>query len=150
MSTIQIAALVVAVAVVIVIVAVVTGLVLRRRNLKERFGPEYDRLVSDKQSRMAAERELRDRERRHDNLQLKPIPADSRRRYTEAWEDIQTRLVDPPNEAVGAADRLVTLLVAERGYPINDYDEQLAQLSVDHSRTLEHYRDAHAINLRNE
>ncbi|MFY1672926.1 hypothetical protein ACN27G_23685 [Plantactinospora sp. WMMB334] len=122
----------------------------RRRALRHRFGPEYDRLVAEEQSRSAAERELRERERRHADLTLTPLSADSRRRYAADWEEIQARFVDSPAEAVGAADELVTRLIAERGYPIGEYDDQLAHLSVEHARTLGHYRDAHEIHLRNE
>ncbi|WP_422773484.1 hypothetical protein ACN28C_11535 [Plantactinospora sp. WMMC1484] len=122
----------------------------RRRALRNRFGPEYDRVVAEEQSRSAAERELRERERRHADLALTPLSADSRRQYAADWEEIQARFVDSPAEAVGAADELVTRLIAERGYPVGEYDDQLSHLSVEHSRTLGHYRDAHEIHLRNE
>ncbi|MBF9131005.1 hypothetical protein I0C86_18865 [Plantactinospora sp. S1510] len=122
----------------------------RRRALRTRFGPEYDRVVAEQQDRSAAERELRERERRHAELNLTSLSADSRSRYTAAWEEIQARFLDSPAEAVGAADELVTRLIAERGYPTGDYDDHLAHLSVEHARTLTHYRDAHDIHLRNE
>ncbi|GIG91808.1 hypothetical protein [Plantactinospora endophytica] len=122
----------------------------RRRALRSRFGPEYDRLVAEQQSRTAAERELRERERRHAELTLTPLTADARRQYAADWEEIQAQFVDSPAAAVGAADELVTRLIAERGYPIGGYDDQLAHLSVEHARTLTHYRDAHEIHLRNE
>ncbi|MFY1687566.1 hypothetical protein [Plantactinospora sp. WMMB782] len=122
----------------------------RRRALRTRFGPEYDRVVAEQQSRSAAEQELRERERRHAELTLTPLSAESRQRYAADWEEIQARFVDSPAEAVGAADELVTRLIAERGYPVGEYDEQLAHLSVEHARTLTHYRDAHEIQLRNE
>ncbi|MBO4210061.1 hypothetical protein [Micromonospora echinofusca] len=120
----------------------------RRRALRDRFGPEYDRVVADRDSRTAAERELRERERRHAELTLTPLSPESRARYTAAWEEIQIRFVDSPAAAVGDADELVTRLIAERGYPTGDYSEQLAHLSVEHARTLTHYRDAHDIHLR--
>ena len=121
----------------------------RRRALRQRFGPEYDRVVESTEDRRAAERELRDRERRHAELELRPLDPASRERYSASWEEIQARFVDAPNEAVGEADELVTRLVAERGYPTGDYDDQLAHLSVEHARTLDHYRKAHEINERN-
>lgn len=122
----------------------------RRRALPNRFGPEYDRPVDKQESRTAAERKLRERERRHAQLELTPLPPDSRARYAAAWQEIQARFVDSPGEAVGAADELVTRLVAERGYRTEDDDDQLAHLSVEHARTLGHYRDAHEIHLRNQ
>ena len=131
-------------------ILVVLGVVAnRRRALRQRFGPEYDRVVESTEDRRAAERELRDRERRHAELELRPLDPASRERYSASWEEIQARFVDAPNEAVGEADELVTRLVAERGYPTGDYDDQLAHLSVEHARTLDHYRQAHDINERN-
>lgn len=140
---------------VILVLAVVAAVAVlwpmrRRRALRNRFGPEYDRAVAEQDSRSVAERELRERERRHAELTLKPLTDASRERYAADWEEIQARFVDSPTEAVGAADELVTRLVAERGYPTSDYDDQLAHLSVEHARTLTHYRDAHEIHLRNE
>jgi hypothetical protein len=149
MSTTQIIVLVLVIIAVVVLGAVAWA-VLRRRSLRQRFGPEYDRLVSEQDSRGAAERELRERERRHAELELRPLSAESRATYTAAWEELQIRFVDSPGDAVTAGDELVSRLVAERGYPTSDYDEQLAHLSVEHARTLGHYRDAHEIHLRNE
>jgi hypothetical protein len=121
----------------------------RRRALRNRFGPEYDRVVESTEDRRTAERELRDRERRHADLELRPLDPASRERYSASWEEIQVRFVDAPDQAVGEADDLVTRLIAERGYPTGDYDDQLAHLSVEHARTLDHYRQAHEINERN-
>jgi hypothetical protein len=127
-------------------ILVVLGVVAnRRRALRQRFGPEYDRVVESTEDRRAAERELRDRERRHAELELRPLDPASRERYSASWEEIQVRFVDAPDQAVGEADDLVTQLVAERGYPTGDYDDQLAHLSVEHARTLDHYRQAHEI-----
>ncbi|GLI00032.1 hypothetical protein [Phytohabitans aurantiacus] len=122
----------------------------RRRALRERFGPEYDRAVEERESRAAAERELRERERRHSELQLKELSPESRQQYTTDWEEIQARFVEAPDEAVRAADELVSRLIAERGYPNDSYEEQVTHLSVEHARTLGHYRDAHEIYLENE
>jgi hypothetical protein len=131
-------------------ILVVFGVIAnRRRALRQRFGPEYDRVVESTEDRRAAERELRDRERRHADLELRPLDPESRERYSASWEEIQVRFVDAPDQAVGEADELVTRLIAERGYPTGDYDDQLAHLSVEHARTLDHYRQAHDINERN-
>lgn len=144
------------VVVTVIIVLVLAALVAvalvasRRRSLRQRFGPEYDRVVAERDSRTAAERELRERERRHAQLELTPLSPESRARYAAAWEELQVRFVDSPAETVGDADELVGRLIAERGYPTGDFSEQIAHLSVEHARTLTHYRDAHEIRLRNE
>jgi hypothetical protein len=138
--------------VLIVIAALGYGIwfVTRRRALQNRFGPEYDRAVADGDSRLAAERELRERERRHAELELKELDPAARARYAGKWEEIQARFLDDPAGAVRDADALVTELVAERGYPTGDYEQHLANLSVEHARTLGHYRDAHEISQLSE
>ncbi|MFR9775191.1 hypothetical protein ACL02O_03930 [Micromonospora sp. MS34] len=143
---------VVTVIVVLIIAALAAIAVVasRRRALRQRFGPEYDRAVAEQDSRSAAERELRDRERRHAELELTPLSPESRAKYAAAWEELQVRFVDSPTETVGEADELVSRLIAERGYPTGEFSEQAAHLSVEHARTLDHYRDAHEIRLRNE
>ncbi|SCF09123.1 hypothetical protein [Micromonospora mirobrigensis] len=149
MSPTQVVVIVVVV-LVLVALAVFAVRASRRRALKQRFGPEYDRVVAEQDSRSAAVRELRDRERRHAELTLTPLAPESRARYAAAWEELQVRFVDSPAETVGDADELVSRLIAERGYPTGDFSEQIAHLSVEHARTLTHYRDAHEIRLRNE
>lgn len=134
----------------VVIAAIVYGIqVSRRRKLRNTFGPEYDRVVADAGSRNEAEKELREREKRHAELEIKPLSPESRDRYAAAWEEVQIQFVDNPAEAVTTADDLVTRLMAERGYPTENYDSMLADLSVEHAGTLQHYRDAHEISRRN-
>jgi hypothetical protein len=136
--------------VLVIIAAIVYGVQAgRRKKLQNTFGPEYDRVVADTGSRTEAEKELRERERRHAELQLKPLSAEAQAKYSAAWEEVQIQFVDNPSEAVGTADELVTRLIADRGYPTGDYDDQLTNLSVEHANTLQHYRDAHAISERN-
>jgi hypothetical protein len=144
MSTLQV--------VVLVLVLVLVGAagavgwqVMRRRSLQRTFGPEYDRVVAQEPNRTAAERELRDRERRHAELELRPLDPADRERFAQQWQAVQAQFVEDPAAAVIAGDDLVTRLVSARGYPTKDYDDQLAYLSVDHARTLGHYRDAHEI-----
>jgi hypothetical protein len=149
MTSTQTVVLIVVVLAVLLIAAVAVP-ILRRRSLQRTFGPEYDRLVAEKDDRAAAEHELRERERRHAELELTPLSEESRARYSAAWEEVQVRFVDAPAEAVSTADELVTRLIAERGYPTGSYDDQLAHLSVEHARTLGHYRDAHEISERND
>jgi hypothetical protein len=133
----------------LVLAAVFLGVrAARRRKLQQTFGPEYDRVVADTGNRTEAERELQERQKRHAQLELKPLTDQSRAKYAAAWEEVQIRFVDDPKEAVSTADELVTALIAERGYPTGDYDERLANLSVEHAATLEHYRSAHDISRR--
>jgi len=137
--------------VLVVVAAVLYGIqVGRRKKLRNTFGPEYDRTVEHTGNRTEAEKELREREKRHAALELKPLSPESQARYAAAWEEVQIQFVDSPAEAVTTADELVTRLIAERGYPTGDYDEKLADLSVEHAGTLQHYRDAHEISERNK
>jgi hypothetical protein len=145
------ATIILIVVVLVVIAAIVYGVqVSRRKKLQNTFGPEYDRVVADTGSRSDGEKELRDREKRHAELELKPLSAESKATYSTAWEEVQIDFVDHPEQAVTTADELVTKLITERGYPTADYDDQLANLSVDHAQTLGHYRDAHAISERSK
>ncbi len=133
----------------VVIAAILLGVrAARRRKLQKTFGPEYDRVVADSGSRTDAEKELLERQKRHAELELRELTPESKARYSAAWEEAQIQFVDNPGQAVATADDLVTDLIAERGYPTGNYDDQLANLSVDHARTLGHYRDAHEISKR--
>jgi hypothetical protein len=144
------ATIILIIVILVVIAAIVYGTqVARRRKLRNTFGPEYDRVVADADSRTEAEKELREREKRHAELELRPLSAESQNRYAADWEEVQIQFVDNPGEAVTTADDLVTRLMAERGYPTENYDSMLADLSVEHAGTLQHYRDAHEISRRN-
>jgi len=147
MSTGQVIVLVI-VLLVIIVAALFAVRAARRKKLQKTFGPEYDRVVADTGSRTDAEKELLERQKRHAELELRELSPESKARYSAAWEEAQIQFVDNPEQAVATADDLVTDLIAERGYPTGDYDDQLANLSVDHARTLGHYRDAHEISRR--
>lgn len=146
MSTGIIVGIVVAV---IVVGAVVFGVmaVLRRRRLQQRFGPEYDRLVGERDSRREAEAELTERERRVEGLDIKPLTDIARTSYAGRWTSIQEQFVDSPADAVSGAQFLVADVMTERGYPAGqqDQDQVLADLSVEYSGTLDRYRAAEAI-----
>lgn len=116
---------------------------MQRKRLQQRFGPEYDRTVAEKDSPRAAQRELAERERRHKELDIRPLSASARERYTREWARVQEKFVDQPADAVAEAEQLLNSLMAERGYPTEGYEQQLADLSVRHAETLEHYRAAH-------
>ena len=150
MSTGAIIGLVVAVLVVLVVLAFVLRPAMQRKKLRDRFGPEYDHAVERNDSRTAAEKELAEREHRHSEFDLKPLSATAQDSYRRHWANVQAKFVDSPESAIADADRLVTDLMAERGYPTEGYEAQLSVLSVEHARTLEHYRKAHDISERQE
>jgi len=117
----------------------------RTRGLKDRFAPEYEQEVREHGSRHPAEAELSRRAKRVDKLPLRPIPPVERTRYAELWNQQQARFVDDPPGAVGAADHLVEEVMEKRGYPVGDFDQRAADISVDHPRVVENYRTAHDI-----
>lgn len=134
-----------------VILALAIGYVLlcqRRRHLRQRFGPEYEHTLNERDNRGAAEQELRVREKRFATLDITPLIPASQQTYTQQWATLQERFVDAPGPAVTEADALVRAAMAERGYPTQDFQQQLADLSVVHGRTLHHYRKAHEISTR--
>jgi hypothetical protein len=143
MSTTE--AIVVAFTAVIVAAAVWWTVRLRRRHqLRDRFGDEYEVVLEEEGgSKRRAERELAARQARHDQLEIRPLDPQLRLRYADEWRAVQARFVDDPGAALEEADRLVEDVIAERGYPIGDVDRQMADLSVEHSDVLRHYRQAH-------
>lgn len=142
-------AIVVVLIVAVVAAAVVTFVVMQRRQaLREKFGEEYERLVDEFQSTSAADKELRNRERRHAALELRELSPEARARYIDDWQEVQARFVDAPEESVVAADAFVTKILEDIGYPTGEFDDQAAHVSVDHARTLSAYRRAHEITDR--
>lgn len=137
-------------AVIVAAVAVTMARHRRTQALRQRFGPEYDRAVGEQHSRRAAERDLQERERRHADLQLKELDPQQRQRYAEQWERMQAHFVEEPEAATREADDLVTKVMHERGYPTEDFDARVQDLSVEHAETIGHYRDAHEINKVNQ
>jgi hypothetical protein len=142
--------IVIAVVVVLVVVVALAAASSRRRrhHLQTRFGSEYDRTVEGADRRREAERELREREARHDELDLRPLSDASRQRYTQQWQEMQSGFVDRPQVAVADADRLITDLMRERGYPVDDFDTRSELVSVDHPDVVENYRTAHGIAVK--
>ena len=116
-----------------------------RRKLQQRFGPEYDRAVAEQPNRGAAEQELRGREQRHAELELRDLSPQDQQRYVAQWQRIQGEFVDDPHASTRAADALITDVMRDRGYPTGDFEERVDTLSVEHARTLDHYRNAHDI-----
>lgn len=142
---------------VVIIVAVVVVLFLvawgawsrrRRHSLHDRFGKEYDRTVEGADSRRKAEHELREREAEHEELELQPLSEESRRRYEEEWNGLQAGFVDRPRRAVADADDLLTEVMRERGYPVDNFEAKSRLVSVDHPDVVENYRKGHAVYLK--
>lgn len=139
--------------VVLVLIAVVLGVAawsaMRSRSskqLQEGFGPEYEHVVEETGDKREAERELRDRRDRRDELEIRPLTADARTRYADEWRTVQERFVDEPDAAVRDADRLVQQVMAERGYPIaDDFERRAADVSVDYPDVVENFREGHRL-----
>ncbi len=146
MSTGAIIAIIV---VILIVAALLVGLsvVRRRRRLQDRFGPEYDRAVTE-HGRREGEAELAERERRVRQLDIKPLPPTARAQYASEWTAAQEQFVDAPQAAVTGAQTLVTAVMKDRGYPTEAFDQTIADLSVEHAATLDHYRAAHDISQR--
>jgi hypothetical protein len=142
---------VIAIAVVAVIALVAVGARKRKTAmLRERFGPEYDRAVENRDGRRAAEADLRAREKQRAQFDVKPLPEATRLRFADEWRDVQERFVDQPAQAATAADNLITRVMEARGYPMKDFDAQAELVSVDHPDTVENYRFAHAVRQRSQ
>jgi hypothetical protein len=119
--------------------------VLRRRRLRHRFGPEYDRAVGENDSKLKADASLKERERRVRDLDIRPLTDSARGSYAEEWAAIQEQFVDAPGDAVAASQVLVIAVMSERGYPTEHPDQVLADLSVEYASTLDRFRSAERI-----
>lgn len=138
-------------AIVILAIIIVLALVARwrsRANLQKRFGPEYDREVAARGSERDATRHLRDVADRRDQLEIRQLDAAARDRYTRRWQSVQTDFVDRPGPALDEADRLVTDVMEDRGYPVRDFNERAELVAADHPQVVEHYRAAHSARQR--
>jgi hypothetical protein len=141
--------LIVVIVVVVVLLLAGGGLVLARRKrseqLQESFGPEYDRVLDRSGSKNEAEAELADRRKRHKQLDLRSLDPQTRERFRGDWKQIQGEFVDDPGGAVDKADSLVTTIMRERGYPVDDFDQRVDDISVEHPRVVENYREARRV-----
>jgi hypothetical protein len=141
---------------VLLVLAVAVGAVAwtsmqRRRTeeLRQRFGPEYDHAVQELGDQHQAEAELQARQKRVERLKIQPLEPAERDRFVTAWRSTQAQFVDDPAGAIAEADRLVAEVMRARGYPVGDFEQRAADISVDHPDVLEHYRAAHTIALAN-
>ena len=150
LSTIQIAVII---AVVVLLAAgIAVALFARKRRtqrLRTQFGgAEYARAVDEGGSRKKAETALDERAERMERFQIRPLAPADRARFIESWARVQARFVDGPGGAVADADQLLGDVMATRGYPVSDFEQRAADLSVHHPLVLENYRAAHQTALR--
>jgi hypothetical protein len=137
----------IAVAAAIALIALVAATVRARRSrlLRGRFGEEYQRTLDETGSRRHAEADLLERQERREQFDIRPLTAAARERYAEGWRLTQQQFVDTPEAAVRQADTLVTAVMRERGYPVDDFDRRADDVSVDHPRVVEDFREAQRI-----
>src|SRR5512141_2246565 len=145
--------LIVLAAVVVLIIAVLAWLYVRKRrstaaDLRQKFGPEHDRAVLKHGSERKAQSKLEDREKRIEKLNIRDLDPTEHERFSKQWQAVQSRFVDSPKGAVAEADDLVSSVMKARGYPVSDFDQRAADISVDHPRVVENYRSGHEIALR--
>lgn len=137
---------------VILVAGIVAWLFLRKRRtgkLRAQFGgAEYDRTLKEDGSRRHAEAGLKERTERVEGLNIRPLAPGDRARFVESWRRVQARFVDGPGGAVTEADQLLGDVMSTRGYPVSDFEQRAADISVDHPLVLENYRTAHAIAVR--
>ena len=134
----------------VAIISIVALLLLRKRQsdrLKQHFGPEYDRTVKE-QGAHRAETVLAEREQRVKKFAIHPLTGDDRERYLLQWTELQKQFVDDPSLAVSDADKLVTEVMASRGYPMGDFEQRAADVSVKYPGVVQNYRSARSIVVR--
>jgi hypothetical protein len=124
-----------------VIIALTAAAKARQRSaLREQYGPEYDRSVRANDSKRAADKDLKARNERREQLDIQPLTPAAAERYRNEWRMLQERFVDAPAEAVAMAHTLLTSAMSDRGYPTNEQDERMSLLSVDHADVVDRYR----------
>jgi hypothetical protein len=139
-------AIIVVAAVVLVAIVVWRALAAKKtRALQGRFGPEYDRAIDSSESRRRAEADLKARAERRDELDIRPLAPGARERYLGEWQRVQARFVDDPDGAVREADMLIQQVMSDRGYPMDDFEQRAADVSVDHPDVVENYREGHRL-----
>jgi hypothetical protein len=139
---------------IVVVVLIALGLFIvmrwrRSQSLREQFGPEYKHAVKQYGDPRKAEAELAAREKRVRKLEIRALAPEEQSRCAEAWRETQTRFVDEPSKAVSKADGLIKEVMQTRGYPIGDFDQRTADISVDHPNVVTNYRAGRAIAARN-
>ena len=153
MNFVNTTTLIIVCSVIVIALAVIATLsFLRKRRsgkLRARFGSaEYDRALHEGGSRRHAEAGLDERTDRVEGLHIRPLGPGDRARFVESWSRVQARFVDGPGGAVTEADQLLRDVMSTRGYPISDFEQRAADISVDYPLVLENYRSAHEIAVR--
>jgi hypothetical protein len=145
--------MIVLVVAILALIGVAAWLYLQKRRsdgLRKSFGPEYDRAREEHSDQRSAERALEERKERVEQLRIRALSPDERDRFVERWRSAQAQFVDDPAGATRVADALIGEIMQARGYPVGDFEQRAADISVDHPRVVEHYRAAHAIALRTD
>ncbi len=152
MDTSTITILILAVAVVLAIAVAVWFYMQKQKTnrLRSKFGPEYNRAIRSEGDAKHAEQLLQERQKRVEKLNIRALNDGERNEFTEAWEQEQARFVDDPSTAVSNADRLVQRVMKARGYPVGDFEQRVADVSVDHPVVVQNYRVAHDIAARGQ
>ncbi|HTW66341.1 MAG TPA: hypothetical protein VME17_17080 [Bryobacteraceae bacterium] len=145
--------IVILIVIVIAAVAFAAWAYLQRQKtlkLRRKYGTEYERLAAQEQSSLRAERILERREKRVSKFQIRPLAEDERARFAAEWRIVQERFVDNPRGAVADADRLINQALKARGYPMSEFEQQAADLSVEYPNVVENYRRAHHIAMEDK
>ena len=148
MDTRILIAIIVAAFALFIVAAIIITRQRKRKHLKQQFGPEYNRAVEQHGDARHAEAVLIDREKRVEKFSLRPLTPSDRERYAEDWAAIQRRFVDDPSSAVNQADTLVNTVLAARGYPIGDFEQRAADISVNYPSLVQNYRSAREVMQR--
>jgi len=144
--------------IVIVVVLVVLGVILalvfspkkRSQQFQNKFGPEYDRVVKTAGSEKKAQAELNQRQKHVDTMNIRPLSVSERERYQAEWTAIQAKFVDQPGQATVEADHLIMEVMKVRAYPVSDFNQRAADVSVNYPTLVSNYRAAREIAIKNE
>jgi hypothetical protein len=120
----------------------------RSLRLSQRFGPEYSRTIAETGSQWKAEAALELRAKRVRQLHVRPLDPSERKQFLDHWRELEGRFVANPNETLVEADRLISRVMSAEGYPVLDFEQQAADVSVDHAAVVESYREGHRIAVK--
>ncbi|MBS4059978.1 MAG: hypothetical protein KG029_06230 [Bacteroidetes bacterium] len=142
----------------VVLVILIVGVILaprfirsnRSKEIQEKFGPEYDHTVEALGDKNKALTELEERQKHVNSLNIHPLSDIEHERYTADWAAVQSKFVDEPGQAIEAADRLIMEVMQVRAYPVSDFEQRAADISVSYPNLVSNYRAARAIALKNE
>jgi hypothetical protein len=144
----------IAVVLIVVVMGLILGPIFARRKRSERlhdqFGTEYDHTVETLGSEKKAETELNERQEYVKALNIRPLSVTERERYQADWASVQTKFVDEPGQAVVDADGLIMEVMQLRNYPMSDFEQRAADVSVSYPALVSNYRAARVIAIENE